>query len=104
MTRSQGKPAVPENVADQIHLWERERTRLHLAEAYLYTDFPTLEEYTGTVRRATELGCLEYKSERTPLSQHLVVTAEGHRTLKAENRAAAALSAARSAGAAVHSS
>ncbi|KAH9304490.1 hypothetical protein KI387_008894, partial [Taxus chinensis] len=38
---AQRLPSVPENVTDQIRLWESDRNRVQITPAYMYDDFPS---------------------------------------------------------------
>ena len=52
-------PLVPENVADQIRLWEASRKRLRaVRRATLYSDFSSAREFEAAVRAAVAAGAL----------------------------------------------
>ena len=72
--------AVPETVADQIYLWERElpRNRIAHSDAMLYDQWPSLDVFRRVVGRAHELGAHRWSSEEGML---LVVSAEKHASM-----------------------
>lgn len=52
-------PVVPENVADQVRLWEASRRRLRIVhKATLYTDFSSTREFEAAVGVAVAAGAL----------------------------------------------
>ena len=52
-------PVVPENVADQIRLWEASRRRLRVVRrATLYSDFSSAREFEAAVRAAVAAGAM----------------------------------------------
>lgn len=71
-------PPVPETICDQIRLWERERNRFVATPAVLY-DTLTLAEFTTIHAYANDCGV---ELGVNPLSKTIVVTPEGHETVK----------------------
>ncbi|XP_059065275.1 general transcription and DNA repair factor IIH subunit TFB2 [Cryptomeria japonica] len=60
--------AVPTNVTDQLKLWEREKNRVDITPACIYTDFPTQGFFERSVKHARETKALLWKhGERTQL-------------------------------------
>eukprot|EP00744_Colponema_vietnamica_P021476 GILI01030698.1.p1 GENE.GILI01030698.1~~GILI01030698.1.p1 ORF type:complete len:445 (-),score=89.02 GILI01030698.1:57-1391(-) len=49
---------VPENILDQLFLWERERNRVTFENACLYHEFPSQEVFDRTIHKAKELNVL----------------------------------------------
>ncbi|KAI9098222.1 transcription factor Tfb2-domain-containing protein [Phlyctochytrium arcticum] len=76
-------PILPETVVDQIRLWEMERNRLRVSRAYMYNDFPDLQEYKQLLEYAEPFGAILWKSDKKRI---LVVTEEGHEMVKAFKR------------------
>lgn len=48
------KPTVPENVTDQIRLWEADRNRVDMIPSHLYEDFPSTELFEAACDFARE--------------------------------------------------
>ncbi|KND04070.1 transcription factor tfb2 [Spizellomyces punctatus DAOM BR117] len=73
-------PILPETVVDQIRLWEMERNRLRVSRAYMYNDFPDIQEYKQLSDYAEPFGAILWKNDKKRI---LVVTEEGHEQVKA---------------------
>ncbi|TYZ65538.1 hypothetical protein PybrP1_007715 [[Pythium] brassicae (nom. inval.)] len=56
----QNTPIIPENIADQIYLWERERNRVQFVEGLLFDGFNTQEEFEQVVQYAKDLNVLTW--------------------------------------------
>ncbi|XP_064957145.1 general transcription and DNA repair factor IIH subunit TFB2-like isoform X3 [Musa acuminata AAA Group] len=72
-------PAVPENVTDQIRLWETDKNRVEITPSYLYEDFPSKEVFEAACDFARELGGLLFEDSRT---MRLVVRVEVHQEMR----------------------
>ena len=79
-------PVVPEAVSDQIHLWQREMSRLDCTGAVLYEAFETPALFEGTVSKATELGAVLFV-DPTATQRRLVARASAHSALKSHIQA-----------------
>ncbi|KAI9909940.1 hypothetical protein PsorP6_010529 [Peronosclerospora sorghi] len=53
-------PVIPENIADQIYLWERERNRVQFMEGILFDGFNTKEDYESVRDYAKSLNVLTW--------------------------------------------
>ncbi|KAE9198536.1 hypothetical protein PF004_g19515 [Phytophthora fragariae] len=53
-------PVIPENIADQIYLWERERNRVQFMEGILFDGFNTKEDYESVRDYAEDLKVLTW--------------------------------------------
>ncbi|KAJ8550467.1 hypothetical protein ON010_g10603 [Phytophthora cinnamomi] len=53
-------PVIPENIADQIYLWERERNRVQFMEGILFDGFNTKEDYESVRDYAKDLKVLTW--------------------------------------------
>ncbi|KAF1776331.1 Transcription factor TFIIH subunit p52/Tfb2 [Phytophthora cactorum] len=53
-------PVIPENIADQIYLWERERNRVQFLEGILFDGFNTKEDYESVRDYAKSLKVLTW--------------------------------------------
>ncbi|CAK9152517.1 unnamed protein product [Ilex paraguariensis] len=49
-------PSVPENVTDQIRLWESDLNRIEMTAAHLYDEFPSREVFEAACDFAQEYG------------------------------------------------
>ncbi|GAU38487.1 hypothetical protein TSUD_64670 [Trifolium subterraneum] len=68
-------PAVPENVTDQIRLWESDLNRVEMTEAYYYDEFPSRDVFEGACDCAREWNGLLWEDSK---KMHLVVKSEVH--------------------------
>ncbi|GMF31849.1 unnamed protein product [Phytophthora fragariaefolia] len=53
-------PVIPENIADQIYLWERERNRVQFMEGILFDGFNTKEDFESVREYAKDLKVLTW--------------------------------------------
>ncbi|CAN6553038.1 unnamed protein product [Malus baccata var. baccata] len=74
-------PSVPENVTDQIRLWETDLNRVEMTLAYYYDEFPTRDLLEGTSDFARGYNALLWE-EPDSKKMRLVVKAENHTHLK----------------------
>ncbi|KAK1308746.1 hypothetical protein QJS10_CPA09g01599 [Acorus calamus] len=72
-------PAVPENVTDQIRLWENDRNRVEMALAHVYEDFPSKEVFEATCDFARDMGGLLWEDTD---KKRLVIRGEYHQDMK----------------------
>ncbi|KAK1260257.1 hypothetical protein QJS04_geneDACA001909 [Acorus gramineus] len=72
-------PAVPENVTDQIRLWENDRNRVEMTLAHVYEDFPSKEVFEATCDFARDMGGLLWEDTD---KKRLVVRGEYHQDMK----------------------
>ncbi|CAL4918872.1 unnamed protein product [Urochloa decumbens] len=68
-------PAVPENVTDQIRLWETDRNRVDMIPSQLYEDFPSKEWFDQCCDHARDHGYLLWEDTRR---MKLIVRGEFH--------------------------
>ncbi|KAI4296715.1 hypothetical protein L6164_036651 [Bauhinia variegata] len=68
-------PSVPENVNDQIRLWEADLNRVEMTPSYYYDEFPSRDVYEGACDLAREYNGLLWENDK---KMHMVVTAEVH--------------------------
>ncbi|CAL4935760.1 unnamed protein product [Urochloa decumbens] len=68
-------PAVPENVTDQIRLWETDRNRVDMIPSQLYEDFPSKEWFEQCCDHARDHGYLLWEDTRR---MKLIVRGEFH--------------------------
>lgn len=68
-------PSVPENVTDQIRLWESDLNRVEMTPAHYYDEFPSREVFEGACDYAREWNGLLWEDSK---SMRLVVKAEIH--------------------------
>mmetsp|Transcript_5732 Transcript_5732/g.15313 ORF Transcript_5732/g.15313 Transcript_5732/m.15313 type:complete len:485 (-) Transcript_5732:374-1828(-) len=59
------KPILPENVADQVRLWQAEAERLKPDPAFFYDSFESRELYDATVAFAAKYGLLLWSNSET---------------------------------------
>lgn len=89
-----GSP-LPDNVADQVRLWEREMSRMQSSPAALYTEFKSVRMFERVCQRAKEIGALLWHSpsdqERTKLACSLGAKEQMDQIIKEERRAEKAL-------------
>jgi transcription initiation factor TFIIH subunit 4 len=68
-------PTVPENVTDQIRLWETDRNRVEMIPSHLYEDFPSKELFEQCCDHARDSGYLLWEDSK---KMRLVVGGEFH--------------------------
>ncbi|XP_054803641.1 general transcription and DNA repair factor IIH subunit TFB2 [Prosopis cineraria] len=68
-------PAVPENVTDQMRLWESDLNRVEMTEAYYYDEFPSRDVFEGACDCAREWNGLLWEDSK---KMHMVVKTEVH--------------------------
>ncbi|CAD6259034.1 unnamed protein product [Miscanthus lutarioriparius] len=68
-------PVVPENVTDQIRLWETDRNRVEMIPSHLYEDFPSKEWFEQCCDYARDNGYLLWEDSKR---MRLVVRGEFH--------------------------
>ncbi|XP_028775559.1 general transcription and DNA repair factor IIH subunit TFB2 isoform X1 [Neltuma alba] len=68
-------PTVPENVTDQIRLWESDLNRVEMTEAYYYDEFPSRDVFEGACDCAREWNGLLWEDSK---KMHMVVKMEVH--------------------------
>ncbi|TVU16591.1 hypothetical protein EJB05_40162 [Eragrostis curvula] len=68
-------PTVPENVTDQIRLWETDRNRVEMVPSHLYEDFPSRELFEQCCDHARDNGYLLWED---PKKMRLIVRGEFH--------------------------
>lgn len=66
-------PSVPENVTDQIRLWEADLNRVEMMPAHLYDEFPSKEVFDAACDFAREYGGLLWENSK---KMRLVVKGE----------------------------
>ncbi|XP_075474231.1 LOW QUALITY PROTEIN: general transcription and DNA repair factor IIH subunit TFB2 [Primulina tabacum] len=66
-------PSVPENVTDQIRLWESDLNRVEMTPAHLYDEFPSRDVYEAACDFAREYGGLLWDNSK---KMRLVVKAD----------------------------
>ncbi|KAM1959505.1 hypothetical protein FF1_004974 [Malus domestica] len=74
-------PSVPENVTDQIRLWETDLNRVEMTLAYYYDEFPNRDLLEGTSDFARGYNALLWE-EPDSKKMRLVVKAENHTHMK----------------------
>ncbi|XP_077223295.1 general transcription and DNA repair factor IIH subunit TFB2-like isoform X2 [Tasmannia lanceolata] len=72
-------PAVPENVTDQIRLWEADRNRVEMIPSHLYEDFPSKEVFEAASDFAREIGGLLWEDSK---KMRLIVRGESHQDMR----------------------
>uniref|UniRef100_A0A7C9AEZ8 RNA polymerase II transcription factor B subunit 2 n=2 Tax=Opuntia streptacantha TaxID=393608 RepID=A0A7C9AEZ8_OPUST len=72
-------PTVPENVTDQIRLWESDLNRVEMTPAQLYDEFPSKDLFEAACDFAREYGALLYEDSKR---MRLVVKAEIHNEMR----------------------
>ncbi|KAF7803467.1 RNA polymerase II transcription factor B subunit 2 [Senna tora] len=68
-------PSVPENVTDQIRLWESDLNRVEMTEAYYYDEFPSRDVFEAACDCAREWNGLLWEDSK---KMHMVVKTEVH--------------------------
>ncbi|PON36780.1 TFIIH transcription factor [Parasponia andersonii] len=72
-------PSVPENVTDQIRLWEADLNRIEMNPAYLYDEFPSREVFESACDFAREWNGLLWEDSK---KMRLMVKAEVHTNMR----------------------
>ncbi|KAI0497058.1 hypothetical protein KFK09_023386 [Dendrobium nobile] len=72
-------PTVPENVTDQIRLWETDRNRVEMIPSHIYEDFPSKEVFEGAADFAREVGGLLWEDSN---KMRLIVRGELHQQMR----------------------
>ncbi|XP_020247553.1 RNA polymerase II transcription factor B subunit 2 isoform X1 [Asparagus officinalis] len=72
-------PAIPENVTDQIRLWEGDRNRVDLIPSHLYEDFPSKDVFEAACDFARELGGLLWEDSK---KMRLIVDGDLHQHMR----------------------
>ncbi|XP_021740570.1 RNA polymerase II transcription factor B subunit 2-like [Chenopodium quinoa] len=72
-------PTVPENVTDQIRLWESDLNRVEMTPAQLYDEFPSKDLFESACDFAREHGALLWDDSK---KMQLVVKAELHTEMR----------------------
>ncbi|KAK6917534.1 Transcription factor Tfb2, C-terminal domain [Dillenia turbinata] len=72
-------PSVPENVSDQIRLWESDLNRVEMMSAYLYDDFPSRDVFESACDFAREYNGLLWEDSK---KMRMVVKGEIHMHMK----------------------
>ncbi|XP_020581219.1 RNA polymerase II transcription factor B subunit 2-like isoform X1 [Phalaenopsis equestris] len=72
-------PTVPENVTDQIRLWETDRNRVEMIPSHLYEDFPSKELFEGAADFAREFGGFLWEDSK---KMRLIVRGELHQQMR----------------------
>lgn len=68
-------PSVPENVTDQIRLWESDLNRVEMTPAHFYDEFPTRDVFEAACDFAREYGGLLWEDSK---KMRLVVKTDVH--------------------------
>ncbi|XP_030460163.1 general transcription and DNA repair factor IIH subunit TFB2 isoform X1 [Syzygium oleosum] len=68
-------PSVPENVTDQIRLWESDLNRVEMTPAHFYDEFPSRDVFEGACDFAREYGGLLWEDSK---KMRLVVKTDVH--------------------------
>uniref|UniRef100_A0A1D1XCG7 RNA polymerase II transcription factor B subunit 2 n=2 Tax=Anthurium amnicola TaxID=1678845 RepID=A0A1D1XCG7_9ARAE len=76
---AENTPAVPENVTDQIRLWETDRNRVDMLPSHLYQDFPTKEMFEAACDFAREIGGFLWEDSK---KMRLIVRGESHQDMR----------------------
>ncbi|RWR76109.1 RNA polymerase II transcription factor B subunit 2 isoform X1 [Cinnamomum micranthum f. kanehirae] len=72
-------PSVPENVSDQIRLWETDRNRVEMIPSHLYEDFPSKDVFEAASDFAREIGGLLWEDSK---KMRLIVRGESHQDMR----------------------
>ncbi|EPS66674.1 hypothetical protein M569_08097 [Genlisea aurea] len=57
-------PCVPENVTDQIRLWESDLNRIEMIPAHIFDEFPSREVFDSACEYARDIGGLLWESSK----------------------------------------
>lgn len=72
-------PSVPENVTDQIRLWESDLNRVEMTPSHLYDEFPSRDAFEAACDFAREYGSLLWEDS---VKMRLIVKAESYDHMK----------------------
>ncbi|KAK9085218.1 hypothetical protein Sjap_025629 [Stephania japonica] len=72
-------PSVPENVADQIRLWETDLNRVEITPAHFYDEFPSKVVFEAASDYAREIGGFLWEDSK---KMRLVVNADVHAQMR----------------------
>lgn len=72
-------PTVPENVTDQIRLWETDRNRVEMIPSHLYEDFPSREVFEAACDFAREFSGLLWEDSK---KMKLIVRGDIHQHMR----------------------
>ncbi|KAH9617369.1 hypothetical protein KSS87_011207 [Heliosperma pusillum] len=72
-------PTVPENVTDQIRLWESDLNRVEMLPAQLYDEFPSQELFDAACDFARQYGGLLWEDTKR---KRLIVKTELHTEMR----------------------
>ncbi|XP_078427415.1 transcription factor-like protein [Wolffia australiana] len=72
-------PSVPENVTDQLRLWETDRNRVEMVPAYIYDDFPSKEVFDAACDFGREIGGLLWEDSK---KMCVIVRGEAHQDMR----------------------
>ncbi|KAJ0018955.1 hypothetical protein Pint_10614 [Pistacia integerrima] len=79
-------PSVPENVCDQMRLWESDLNRVEMTLAYFYDEFPSRDIFEAACEYARERGSLLWEdSKRMRLSIKAEIHMNMREFLRAQN-------------------
>ncbi|KAJ0081652.1 hypothetical protein Patl1_10776 [Pistacia atlantica] len=79
-------PSVPENVCDQMRLWESDLNRVEMTLAYFYDEFPSRDIFEAACEYARECGSLLWEdSKRMRLSIKAEIHMNMREFLRAQN-------------------
>ncbi|RHY12994.1 hypothetical protein DYB25_003983 [Aphanomyces astaci] len=67
-------PVIPENIADQLYLWQRERNRIKFDAGELVDGFVTTEDFDVVLKFAQDVGVMLWYDS---IHLRLVVTKAG---------------------------
>ncbi|KAG9441031.1 hypothetical protein H6P81_016885 [Aristolochia fimbriata] len=72
-------PSVPENVTDQIRLWETDRNRVEMIPSHFYDDFPSKDVFEAACDYAREIGGFLWEDSN---KMRLIVRGEAHQDMR----------------------
>lgn len=72
-------PIVPENVTDQIRLWENDRNRVEMILSHVYEDFPSKDMFEQCCDHARDNGYLLWEDAK---KMRLIVSGEFHQEMR----------------------
>uniref|UniRef100_A0A1J3H1F3 RNA polymerase II transcription factor B subunit 2 n=1 Tax=Noccaea caerulescens TaxID=107243 RepID=A0A1J3H1F3_NOCCA len=72
-------PSIPENVTDQIRLWESDLKRIEMTQAHFYDEFPSKDVFEAACDFAREWGGLLWEDSKR---MRLVVKSEIHNQMR----------------------
>eukprot|EP00742_Colponemidia_sp_Colp-10_P010225 GILJ01011218.1.p1 GENE.GILJ01011218.1~~GILJ01011218.1.p1 ORF type:complete len:449 (+),score=53.58 GILJ01011218.1:37-1383(+) len=77
--KSKSAPPVPENILEQLILWEGERNRVQADVGYLYEEFHSQDAFDKTAQYAKDTNVLVWAQ---PERRLLFIRAEGHESIR----------------------